>query len=115
MSRQRGLDTARACLVTANIQRDRLGGSWVHDASLCQKESRHVPQFSPPVLTAHPVMSRSRKRQFGVVKHFVTAQLSGFSQFDTRCFVTHRADITQRRVQPSTVIKHHNVIQNIPL
>jgi len=51
----------------------------------------------------------------GVVKHFVTTQLSGFSQFDNRCFVAHRANITQRRVQPSTVIKHHNVIQNVPL
>ena len=51
----------------------------------------------------------------GVVKHFVTIQLSGFPQFDTRCFVTHGADIAQRRVQSSTVIKHHNVIQNVPL
>jgi hypothetical protein len=44
----------------------------------------------------------------GVVKHFVTTQLSCFPQFNSGCFVTHRADITQRRVQSSTVIKHHN-------
>jgi hypothetical protein len=33
----------------------------------------------------------------------VTTQLSGFSPFNNGGFVTYRADITQRRVQPSTV------------
>jgi hypothetical protein len=41
-------------------------------------------------------VSNCPKRSIGVVKYFVTTQLSGSPQFDNGCFVAHRADITQR-------------------